>query len=213
MEVISRKGDKGMKQTGAVLLAAGLSSRMGAFKPMLPFGGDTISRQVVSTLLQLGVDPVVVVTGFRANELEEHLRPLGVRFVRNERYRETQMFDCVKLGMEAAVRECGRVMVMPMDIPAVRPDTIAGLLNMDAEVVYPVCRGIPGHPLVMERRIAAAVCGDNGDGGLWEAVKRTKAVILELETKDEGILKDVDTQREYRDLIQWNHARQSIGNR
>ena len=44
-------------------------------------------------------------------------------------------------------------------------------------------------------------------------MKRTKAVILELETKDEGILKDVDTQREYRDLIQWNHARQSIGNR
>lgn len=196
-----------MKQTGAVLLAAGLSSRMGAFKPMLPFGEDTISRHVVSMIKQLGVDPVVVVTGFKADELEEHLRPLGARFVRNERYRETQMFDSVKLGVGAAVGACGRVMIMPMDIPAIMPDTIAGLLNMDAEVAYPVCRGIPGHPLVMENGIARAVCHDSGDGGLWEAVKRTGAAAVELETEDEGILKDVDTQREYRDLIQWNHTR------
>ncbi len=33
-----------MKRTGAVIAAAGLSSRMGAFKPLLPFGGSSASR-------------------------------------------------------------------------------------------------------------------------------------------------------------------------
>ena len=46
----NRKGESrnSMKATGAVLVAAGLSSRMGAFKPMLPFGNSTISLHIVT---------------------------------------------------------------------------------------------------------------------------------------------------------------------
>lgn len=62
-----------MRKTGAVLVAAGLSSRMGAFKPMLPFGDSTIALNVVTMLRQLKVDPVVVVTGHQAESLERHL--------------------------------------------------------------------------------------------------------------------------------------------
>ena len=88
-----------MKKTGAVLAAAGLSSRMKAFKPMLPFGGTTISRHLAALIKSLGVNPVVVVTGYRGEELENHLSAEGVRFVRNERFRETEMFESVKLGI------------------------------------------------------------------------------------------------------------------
>ena len=55
-----------MKKTGAVLAAAGLSSRMGDFKPLLPFGDTTIAFHVTSMLRRLGADPVIVVTGYRA---------------------------------------------------------------------------------------------------------------------------------------------------
>ena len=46
-----------MKKTGAVLAAAGLSSRMGDFKPLLPFGDTTIAFHVTSMLRRLGQTP------------------------------------------------------------------------------------------------------------------------------------------------------------
>lgn len=58
-----------MKKTGAVLVAAGLSSRMKDFKPMLPFGTSTASRHMIGMLKSLKADPIVVVTGYRAEEL------------------------------------------------------------------------------------------------------------------------------------------------
>ena len=54
-----------MKRTGAVIAAAGLSSRMGAFKPLLPFGEFSVAGHLVAMLKAEHADPIVVVTGFR----------------------------------------------------------------------------------------------------------------------------------------------------
>ena len=88
-----------MKKTGAVLVAAGLSSRMEAFKPMLPFGNSTVSIHLVTMLKDMGIDPIVVVVGYRGEELMGHLSFTGVRFEKNERFQETQMFDSVGIGI------------------------------------------------------------------------------------------------------------------
>lgn len=111
-----------MKSTGAVLAAAGLSSRMGDLKLLLPFGDSTIAFHITSMLRRLGADPVIVVTGYRAEELEDHLKGTGACFVRNTGYCYTQMFDSVKLGIQAALEGCDRIMVMPMDLPAITDD-------------------------------------------------------------------------------------------
>ena len=124
-----------LKKTGAVLAAAGLSSRMKAFKPMLPFGGTTISRHLAALIKSLGVNPVVVVTGYRGEELENHLSAEGVRFVRNERFRETEMFESVKLGIQSVLGECERVLIMPMDLPAIQPETFEQVLNTEGRAV------------------------------------------------------------------------------
>ena len=57
-----------MKQVGAVIAAAGLSSRMGDFKPLLPFGKACIAHHLVEMLKQAGVSPIVMVTGYRGEE-------------------------------------------------------------------------------------------------------------------------------------------------
>ena len=113
-----------MKKTGAVLVAAGLSSRMKDFKPMLPFGTSTASRHMIGMLKSLKADPIVVVTGYRAEELEAHLSDTGVCFVRNNRYRETEMFDSIKIGVKEIEAECERIMIFPIDVPAIRLSTI-----------------------------------------------------------------------------------------
>ena len=50
-------------ETGAVVVAAGLSSRMKSFKPMLPLAGSTVIKTAISTLRAAGVTTIVVVTG------------------------------------------------------------------------------------------------------------------------------------------------------
>ena len=57
---------------GAVIVAAGMSSRMGDFKPMLSIGSQSIARRIVSTLRQAGAEEIVMITGHNADALERH---------------------------------------------------------------------------------------------------------------------------------------------
>lgn len=196
-----------MKSTGAVLVAAGLSSRMEAFKPMLPFGNSTISRHMVSMLKDMGIDPVVVVTGYRGDELQQHLSSMGVRFAKNERFRETQMFDSVQIGIRAISGDCERLMILPMDLPAIMPDTIRQQLMIDAPIIRTVCRGEPGHPIMLWSDVAEGLCGYDGPGGLRDAIERSGTAITNVEVDDEGIYRDLDTREQYQELLDWNYQR------
>ncbi|MDO4312284.1 MAG: NTP transferase domain-containing protein [Eubacteriales bacterium] len=196
-----------MKKTGAVLVAAGMSSRMQDFKPMLPFGNSTIANHIVTVLKDMGLDPIIVVTGYRAERLEAHLAYAGVRFVRNERYRETEMFDSIKIGLQAIEKDCERVMLMPIDTPAIRPETIRQTLMINADLVRTVCKGEPGHPILIRTEMIPLICADDGRRGLRGAMEESGVPITDLEVEDEAIYMDVDTPEEYRELIRWNYNR------
>ena len=111
-------------QTGAVITAAGMSSRMGDFKPMLNIGSISIAQRVVATLRQAGVGKIVMVTGYQALQLERHLAGNGIVFLRNEQYETTQMFDSVKIGLSYIQDKCDRVLFTPEDIPLFTAETV-----------------------------------------------------------------------------------------
>ena len=98
-----------MAKVAAVILAAGISSRMGKFKPMLTVDGETMISRVVHGMKRVGASPIVVVTGYKQEVLTEHLAQEGVIFVHNERYYETQMLDSLVLGLEALGPEHDRL--------------------------------------------------------------------------------------------------------
>lgn len=196
-----------MKTTGAVLVAAGLSSRMEAFKPMLPFGSSTISLHIVTMLKDMGIEPVVVVTGYRGDELQRHLSCAGVRFVKNERFRETQMFDSVTMGIQAISKDCEKLMILPVDLPAIMPDTIRQQMMIDAPIIRTVCHGEPGHPIMLWSHVAESLCGYKGEGGLRGAIENSGIAITNLEVEDEGIYRDLDTRQQYQELLDWNYQR------
>ena len=196
-----------MKSTGAVLVAAGLSSRMEACKPMLPFGNSTISRHMVAMLKDMGLDPVVVVTGYRGEELRQHLSFAGVRFAENERYQETQMFDSVQIGIQSISGDCERLMILPIDLPAIMPDTIRQQLMIDAPIIRTMCHGEPGHPIMLWSQVAEELCGYDGPGGLRGAIEHSGIAITNVEVDDEGIYRDLDTREQYQELLDWNYQR------
>lgn len=188
-----------MKKTGAVVVAAGLSSRMEAFKPMLPFGSSTISIHMMTMLKDMGIDPIVVVTGYRGEELQQHLFFTGVRFVKNERFKETQMFDSVQIGVQAISRDCERLMILPIDVPAIMPDTIRQQLMIDAPIIRTMCHGEPGHPIMLWSEVAEKLRSYEGTGGLRGAIENSGIAITNLEVDDEGIYRDLDTWEQYQE--------------
>lgn len=64
-------------KTGAVIIAAGHKSTISRFQPMLPVGDSTVIRRIIITLKRAGIDPVVVVTGQKADEVENILPDFG----------------------------------------------------------------------------------------------------------------------------------------
>ena len=96
-------------EVGALIVAAGMSSRMGEFKPMLNIGTISIAQRIVATFNRSGVNKVVMVTGYNAVTLERHLAGNGIIFLRNENYETTQMFDSVKIGLRYLQNKWGAV--------------------------------------------------------------------------------------------------------
>ena len=111
-------------QTGALIVAAGMSSRMGDFKPMLNIGSISIAQRIVANFHQAGVDKIVMITGYNATLLERHLSGLGIIFLRNENYEHTQMFDSAKIGLEYLQDKCDRILFTPVDIPLFTSATV-----------------------------------------------------------------------------------------
>ncbi|MBQ1362505.1 MAG: NTP transferase domain-containing protein, partial [Oscillospiraceae bacterium] len=99
--------------SAALIVAAGMSSRMGDFKPLLNIGSISIAQRVVATFQQAGVEKIVMITGYNAVLLERHLSGNGIVFLRNEEYRTTQMFDSVRIGLRYLKDKCDRLLFTP----------------------------------------------------------------------------------------------------
>ncbi|HEY5676319.1 MAG TPA: NTP transferase domain-containing protein, partial [Myxococcales bacterium] len=74
------------ERIAGVVLAAGLSSRMGTNKMLLQLGGTSLVRRAVSTALSAGLDPVVVVLGHQGERVRAELGGLPCTAVENAEY-------------------------------------------------------------------------------------------------------------------------------
>ena len=193
-------------QIGAVIVAAGMSSRMGDFKPMLNIGSISIAQRIVATFHQAGVTKIVVVTGYNALLLERHLSNLGLVFLRNEDYASTQMFDSAKIGLAYLRDKCDRIFFTPVDIPLFTSLTVTQLMESDAELACPVCEGKTGHPLLISAALIDTLLADSGEGGLQGAISRCGSAMTRVEVEDPGVLHDADTPADYAELLSYHNA-------
>lgn len=193
-------------QTAALIVAAGMSSRMGNFKPMLSIGSITIAQRVVATFHQAGIQKIVMVTGFNAVTLERHLSGSGVIFLRNDDYETTQMFDSVRIGLTYLRSKCDRVLFTPVDIPLFTAGTVRALLDSKAKLACPVCQGQTGHPIVIGADLFDRILADGGEQGLKGAVERCGAEMQQIPVDDPGTLHDADTPADFSALVNYHNS-------
>ena len=193
-------------QIGALIVAAGMSSRMGDFKPMLSIGSISVAQRVVATLSQAGVSKIVMVTGYNATMLERHLAGNGIIFLRNENYRNTQMFDSVKIGLSYLLDKCDKVLFTPVDVPLFTAKTVKTILDSEAPLVVPVCQGEQGHPILIANELISEILEDSGEMGLRGALDRCSVPLLRVAVEDFGTIQDADTPEDFSKLLEYHNS-------
>ena len=184
----------------AVIAAAGLSSRMRDFKPMLCLGNMTMIESVIESMRRAGVAEILVVTGYKSQVLRRHLDALGVRSVENLRFAQTEMYDSLCLGLEALESDYDAVFLTPGDVPLVQPETIRLMQTAEADMVRPTYNAEAGHPVLIRRSLVPALLAYHGKGGLRQAMETLPHPILDLEVDGVGITLDADTPEDFKTL-------------
>ena len=196
----------------AVIAAAGLSSRMKNFKPLLCLGSSTIISSTINTLRGAGAEHILVVTGYQSAVLERHLSSCGVMFLKNERFAQTDMLFSVQMGLRALPQDSERIFITPADIPLVSPDTLKQMLLLQNQVVCPLYQGRQGHPLLLTKAAAAHLISWKGTDGIRGWLRQETLDAARLETNDPGIRMDADTPQDYKRLLQYQARLQGHGN-
>jgi CTP:molybdopterin cytidylyltransferase MocA len=184
----------------ALVLAAGASSRMGRPKALLPAGDRTFVRRVLDTLAEGGVPEAIVIVRPGAAEVTREIALAGFgRAVVNVEPDRGQL-SSLRVGLDAVDREAvDAVLVTLVDVPLVKPDTIAALIARARSSVAPILRAVHGgrhgHPVIFRRAVFAALrAADLGVGA--KAVIRAHQV-EDVEVDDPGVFVDVDTPDDY----------------
>lgn len=187
-------------KTGAVIVAAGTSSYMEDFKPMLKIDGTTVIKRIITTLKQADVEDIVVVTGDRAEKLEKHISHMGVICMRNERFFETEMLDSVIIGLKYLNQKCNGIFLVPVDIPLFSERSLGILLNNTADILIPTYNGKEGHPVLISSGMIPLLLSYHGTDGLRGAIEYSRKRVMQIPVEDEGILLHVNTENDYEKL-------------
>ena len=193
-------------QIGALIVAAGMSKRMGEFKPMLNIGSISVAQRIVATFHRAGISRIVMVTGCNATMLERHLAGNGIIFLRNDHYDTTEMFDSAKIGLEYLREKCDRILFTPVDVPLFTANTVRTMVDSGLELAVPWCEGQPGHPILVASRLIPEILADSGEQGLKGAMERCRVPPQPVPVEDPGILIDADTPEDFSALVEYHNS-------
>ncbi len=184
---------------GGVILAAGYSSRMGEFKPLLPVAGVPALKKGIDTLAAAGAE-VAVVTGHRQAELSPLVRWWGAEEIVNPAYGEG-MFTSVLAGVRHfADKGAEMILLLPCDCAAVPKEAVRQLIACAGdrgEYALPTYQDKNGHPLLIPRRYFEEILRFTGPGGLKGARSLHGDTLLRLPMPWQGTVLDMDTPEDY----------------
>lgn len=185
-----------------IILAAGESTRFGSPKQLLDWKGKPFVRQIAETALRAGLEPVLVVTGFRHPDVESALRDLPVTIVHNFGYTQGQSAS-IKAGVEALPSKTGATIFLLADQPQIPVEVVRALTEAHARDLPTILA-----PLVREERRANPVLfdrvafphllqltGDTGGRAIFDKFR-----VSYLPWHDDTLLFDVDKPEDYERL-------------
>ena len=191
-----------MQHVAAVILAAGRSNRMGAFKPLLPFGKQTVIESTINYLRQGGVETIVVVLGHRAEEVQARLAHLSVAFALNSDP-DSEMTASITAALPQVPTTAKATLIALADHPAVPSIVVSKLIETwqrGAPLVIPTWQNRGGHPVLVDLRYRAELQNLDPSLGLRALFTAHRNEVTRLPVDSPYVARDMDTWDDYADL-------------
>ncbi len=189
-------------KVGAILLAAGASRRMGKTKQLLPVSGEPAVVRCVKTLMDSGIDDIVVVVGHDRWRIAAALSRFPVCLAVNE-HPDSEMAESIRIGVSTLPGYVTGVMVTLCDHPLVTPQTCRMLISFHemspGRILLPVYNGSGGHPTLFPASMCEPVVREGI--ALNTLLKRYSNHIARIPVEDPGVKYDMDTEIDYHRLL------------
>jgi molybdenum cofactor cytidylyltransferase len=193
-----------VEEISAILLAAGRSRRMGAFKPLLPFGNRTVIESCIDNLRAAEVEDIVVVVGHRAEEIQKRLRTSRLTFALNPDP-DSEMGESIARGVEQVSSSTRALLIALVDHPAVPAEIIKLVVDewrRGARLVQPEHQGRGGHPVLIDLAFRKELLSLNPESGLRGLFAAHRDLVKRLPVESPYVARDMDTWEDYRRLHQ-----------
>lgn len=186
---------------GAIVLAAGMSKRMGVPKLTLPWGDTTMIGHIVQNLQKAGISSIIVVTGGAHKEVMGALEPYPITIAYNEQYPQDQMIRTLQCGMNRLPEMVSAVMVVLGDQPQIEVEVIKALMDeylvSRAKIIFPSDGKRRGHPWVIDKSLWKDILSFPASKTMRDffAVHEDEIRYIIVDTKT--IFQDIDTSGDY----------------
>ncbi|MBV8099023.1 MAG: nucleotidyltransferase family protein [Verrucomicrobia bacterium] len=202
----------------AVVLAAGMSTRMGRNKLLLTFRDKALVVHAVDTLLESTIGEIIVVLGHESEKVWDQLEdyvgraPVGaqrrrVRLVKNPDYRDG-LSTSVRTGVQAVSPEADAIMIYLADQPLLESADVDRIIEAfaaakaeDKMIVVPFFKGERGNPVILDASLRDSILGIVGDVGCKGVIKRYPEKIYSIEMENDHVVRDVDDVQAYEKLV------------
>jgi len=202
----------------AVVLAAGMSTRMGRNKLLLTFRDKPLVVHAVDTLLASTVGEIIVVLGHESekvcNQLEDHAGQVTngaqtsrVRLVKNPDFRDG-LSTSVRIGVGAVSSEAAAIMIYLADQPLLETADVDRIIEAFAAakaekkmIVVPFFKGERGNPVILDASLRDSILGIVGDVGCKGVIKRYPEKVYAIEMENDHVVRDVDDAQAYERLV------------
>ncbi len=192
------------KKVTGVILAAGMSSRMGETKQSLPFKGSTILGHVIKQAKLSKLEDIILVLGHDQNSIQDNIDGTEIKIVHNSNYREGQSTS-LKAGINNISDSSKAAMFLLGDQPTIKHSTIDNLIyrfnSANAKIVIPTFNGTRGNPVIMSSSLFQDIkklSGDTGGRAIFDTYRND---ILKVPVQDHNILIDIDTREDYNNAL------------
>jgi molybdenum cofactor cytidylyltransferase len=194
------EGNNCMDNIGAIILAAGMSKRMGQPKQLLPLGGKPLFRFSVDGAVTAGLKPIVLVGGKHVDELLKHVADLtDIEVIENADYK-SGMASSLKIGIKTLTGRTDAAVVFLADQPFVSSVVIKKLLKSyelhrkeGVRILRPEYNGTAGHPTLFDADLFKEFENIQGDEGGKSIIKNhhSQLKVIPFQNSEWGM--DVDT--------------------
>jgi len=198
-----------MVSIGAVILAAGMSRRMGQPKVLMRLNGKTLVNYPIQLATIHQLQPIVVVAGKYIDEMKKSLKVTqGVDFVFNPDY-ESGMASSLKLGIQTVDAKVDAVIVFLADQPFIPNEVVQSLIDHyvlhkeeGVRIVRPQYDGVLGHPILFDWSLFNEFKTINGDQGGRNVIQNNRQYLKIVSFRNRNWGVDIDTPEEYATMQQ-----------